>query len=993
MTDSIGYQSLGASPQVLTQQAVVHRQPNSPASRDAGEPGGNNARQLVTDTRPLGLHGSPLDSNDALLVIETIGLKLSSLLISDDVSSNPLFRSRTVARYQIFDVSIYGSLILSIENNFAGLDGMPIGAVSKFLEQGPQMRSQLSKYLRALPMNISKTVAESLIRAAIENCDAPMVTELLKTGLVAPNDIVCSFNGYRYTAVERSASLNSIEVTKVLLMAGADINKGYPEEYFYGKGALDFAIKDRGKDSPIDMHFIRMLLDHGAEVRVRHAIAAVESQEPLLIQAIMSSIPAYDHPYAFRPADREISNIMEDAVRLLDSELATSIIEQIVQACYQTNCGKCTEAYPDSLQNAITLAARRGYSRLVAFLADYVTDNGPSLEAAVRSGKRDVIELLLERGATNYVADKGPLLAAAVRSCKRDVIELLLEKSDTNYVADTGPPLAAAVRSGKRDIIELLLQRGANPDAPTCYIDNDGILTTPFAEAIRAEDDELIRMFHELGATTHISEEGRFEAAIFAASEAGRLAYVNELLQMAPGVGRDSMGSALYKSIKKGHEEIALTLLKAGADVHYRSCRALYKALHQKNKTLVLTIMECDLDLELVGPSDISPLEAATHWGDVSIIKDLLSMGTDINACTNSMEGTAVTVAVRAKNRPLVEFFVENGARIDVPVDSRQSSPLMVAISNKDLDMMQYLLDLGADPSCSHAINKAVEIGGEILAVVLDACRIKFPKPPKGLGAKALLSAIERNDVELVDILLAARFDVNTLVETRNRSFISALGMAIVKTSGSNLGIIRKLILAGGDPNSIVSSNSTWKPHLICLRQTAILEAILTKSKPLVELLIDEDADIERAARLGLKRTPLQQACEVGAMEIVDLLLEKGADVNEAPVLRGGATSLQLCAIKGFCGLAEKLLNLGANVHAVPSEVNGRTALDGAAENGRLDMLMLLWNATANKRFSPEQCSHAMKLAEENGHIACCDLLRQLDINRRDVWGQGRLST
>ena len=895
------------------------------------------------------MYRSPLNSDDALLFVDNIGLRLSSLLISDTISSNSSLRCRTAARHEHFGSSIYGSLILSVENNFAGLDSMPIGAILRFLEEGPQMRSQLSKYLRALPINISKIVAENLIRAAIEDCDAPMVTELLKTELVAPNDIVCSFGGERCTAVERSAMLDSIEVTKVLLSAGADVNKTYSTR-MSEEGALYFAIQQRRKCSLVDMQLVNMLLDHGAEARVYHAAIAVRRQEPFLIKAIMSRIPPSNHPDAFRSNNPRDSSIMEDAVRLLDSELATTIIEQMVQACYQTSCGKCSKAYPKCLRESITLASTRGHFRLVAFLVD--------------------------------------------------------------YVADKDPPLAGAVRSGRKDIIELLLEKGANPDAPECDINkDDGFLTTPFAEAIRANDDELIRLFHELGATTQISEEGRFCAAIYAASEVGNLAYVNEILQMAPGMDGESLNPALCISIRKGYEEVSLTLLKAGANVNIHRVAlspnpssALAEALYQKNKTLVLMIMECDVNVQLYSytpilsrkdclPSGsrrtIRPMAAAARWGDVSIIKDLLSMGAGDDACDGVR---AVTVAVRAKNWPLIDFLVENGVPLDVPGNSPTWPPLATAISNKEIDMMRYLLNLGADPSCSKAIKEAVKEGGEILAVVLDALRIRFPRSKKGLGAKALCYAIAKDDVDLVDMLLEARFDINTVVGTEECGFTSALGMAVEETCEINLDIIRKLILAGGDPNSIVSTHHDGFDH-VWPRKTVMLQAILTESKPLVELLIDGGANIKRAAQLGLKRTPLQQACEVGAMGIVDLFLEKGVDVNEAPALRGGATSLQLCAIKGFCGIAEKLLKLGADVHAAPSEVNGRTALDGAAENGRLDMLMLLWSATADKRFSSEQCGHAMKLAEKNEHIACCDLLRQLDLTSRPFLDKGRLST
>ena len=972
LTDSVGYQSLGASLELPTQQAVVHRHSKSPGSRGAGDPGGSNARQIITDLRPLGSRCSPLNSDDALLAVETIGLRLSSSIVSDAVSSNYLLKSRTAAWHRTFNFSSYGSLILSVENNFAGLDGMPIGALLKFLEQGPQMRSQLSKYLWALPNNISETVAKNLIRAAIENCDSPMVTELLKTGLVAPNDIVCSVDGGRYTAVERSAMLDSVEITKILLLAGADINKTYRRNADLWQGALELAIHKWGSDSPVDRQLVIMLLNHGAKVRVWHAAVAVHLQDPVLIKAIMSGISPYDHPDAFRrngPQDAYsmegpvysddflVPRIMQDAVRLLDGELSTSIIEQLVTACYQTNCGNCSEAYPESLQESMTLAAMRGHSKLVAFLVD--------------------------------------------------------------HVADKGPPLAGAVRSGQKDIIDLLLEKGANPDAPECFIgddddDDDEFFTTPFAEAIRAKDDELIQRFHGLGATTHISEKGRFEAAIYAASEAGNLSYLNEFLQMAPFMDKKTLNPALCISIRKGYQEVATTLLKAGADVNMRWAKgavsansALAEALDQKNKTLVHMIMECDVNLELHSltfrgrfyPSFLTkkeipvPMVAAARWGDISILKDLLSMSADINAYDSAIGESPITIAVRSKNRPLVEFFVEKGARLDAPVSSEQNSPLMAAISNEDLEMMQYLLVSGADPSCSKAIKKAVQKGREVLAVILDAIRIKIPRSQEGLGAGTLLFAIEKDDVELIDILLEAKFDVNAIVGTgkRKTGCISALGAAIEKSSGSNLDTTRKLISAGGDPNSVVWVGGIYG-DTVWPRRTALLQAILTKSKPLVELLIDKGADIKRAARLGVKRTPLQQACEVGAIEVVDLFLEKEVDVNEAPALRGGATSLQLCAIKGYCGLAEKLLKLDADVHAHPSEVNGRTALDGAAENGRLDMLMLLWNATADKRFTSEQCSHAMKLAEENGHTACCDLIRQLDVTSRPFLEHGRLS-
>ena len=175
-----------------------------------------------------------------------------------------------------------------------------------------------------------------------------------------------------------------------------------------------------------------------------------------------------------------------------------------------------------------------------------------------------------------------------------------------------------------------------------------------------------------------------------------------------------------------------------------------------------------------------------------------------------------------------------------------------------------------------------------------------------------------------------------------------------------------------GDPNSIVLKsdyNSSAKGL------TALLVAIETRSEQLVKLLLDKGADVHRAARRGLKRTPLQQACEVGSFRIVKLLLEHKASVNEDPAERGGATALRLTAISGSIKIAELLLSQGAIVHAAPAGVGGRTAFEGAAEHGRMEMIRVLWDAAAGRGFTPERIKSAKSLALSRGHRGCAEYI------------------
>ncbi|EWY79857.1 hypothetical protein FOYG_17033 [Fusarium oxysporum NRRL 32931] len=119
-------------------------------------------------------------------------------------------------------------------------------------------------------------------------------------------------------------------------------------------------------------------------------------------------------------------------------------------------------------------------------------------------------------------------------------------------------------------------------------------------------------------------------------------------------------------------------------------------------------------------------------------------------------------------------------------------------------------------------------------------------------------------------------------------------------------------------------------------------------------------------------------AVQVGNLDIIDLLLQAGAHLNSPPSFFGGATALQIAAIKGNLGLAKQLLDLGARINARGARQCGRTALEGAAEHGRLDMLqLLLHSGTLTTGAGQLQFVRAVHFAEQSGHDAAADLLRQ----------------
>ncbi|KAI9661217.1 MAG: hypothetical protein M1821_009544 [Bathelium mastoideum] len=945
---SFSFEQHQSHPTILAQNALpdMDRQ-FDPMTPDHTEfPTYNPNGQSTPLTQSLITPRSPHTSIDRLSRMEKLESSFSSLLPPETMSPDTVLNSRTALQIKSFGLSFHRLLIASIENNFAGLESVPIGDILTFLEHDSEMRHRLLAYLSVASENVSRAIAENIVRAAIENCNGALVKILMSTEYVSMDDVICTVRKQRYTALECSAMLRSVEVTRILLEAGADVNKSY-RTHAEG-GILQLAIgtiRFSEQYKPVDIRLINMLLEYDAKVDESTLWVAVLSQDAALVRALMAKFPASEHSTVFVEA-----RIMHHILEKLDKDLATSAMMQIIQDCPSTPYCLCRDM-PHVLARSIMTAAMRGYLELVAFLLDHTNDKDRALVAAVRGGQKHVVDFLLGKGAN----------VDAVAWCFR---------------------------------------------LPYQYHRRSTANTTPLAEAVRAGNKELIRYFESHGARTRINEKKEhFAAVLEAASDVGDSAYLEALLQEATETDGRFLHQALLVSTMNGHEQIALTLLKAGAHVESfpeqhsdaserefehpshkldGSGSPLLAAVRQRNKNLTHIMMECDVSYAGHFDNDLEEIaRAAIEWGDTSIIKDLSSLS---RGMMKTLRNVSVTGALIAGNKSLVDFLVkELGANMNDGPTMRNTGmrllPLALVVSNQDLPMVQHLLELGADPCCDGAINNAILGDKRILVLLLDTFRTRYPEGIEGFGCDALASALLNNKIELVDMFLEAKLDVNTFPRVSE----TALGVAIRRNRRCGLDLIRRLLSAGGDPNSIVfTGRNNLNINALESPRTALLQAIRTKNVALVSLLVDAGADIHRPARFSIKRTPLQCACEVGCMEIVDLLLAKGARIEEAPAVSGGGTSLQLCAMRGYAGIAYKLLQHGADVHAAPSEINGRTALEGAAENGRLDMIKVLWDAAGSNRFTAKQCHRTMKLAERNGHMVCHDLLMQLRLSCQD---------
>lgn len=187
----------------------------------------------------------------------------------------------------------------SIANNFAGLEIIPVEAIMIFIRKHKHIRSRILKYLQDAPDIVSKALAETMFKAAIEAGDLTVIRFLLENQLVDPNNVVIvEYGNRRLTPVEKAASLRQLEIIRCLVEAGADVNRTYAEARSrFDKGALECAIRQWGEYVSIDLNLVRIILQAGATVRAELLEATIRWGDESVVAELMSMFPPTEHTH------------------------------------------------------------------------------------------------------------------------------------------------------------------------------------------------------------------------------------------------------------------------------------------------------------------------------------------------------------------------------------------------------------------------------------------------------------------------------------------------------------------------------------------------------------------------------------------------------------------------------------------------------------------------------------------------------------------------
>ena len=232
---------------------------------------------------------------------------------------------------------------------------------------------------------------------------------------------------------------------------------------------------------------------------------------------------------------------------------------------------------------------------------------------------------------------------------------------------------------------------------------------------------------------------------------------------------------------------------------------------------------------------------------------------------------------------------------------------------------------------------------------------------PQADGTTALHWAVERDDLELTDLLLRA----GARVTVQTREGVTPLRLAAIN---GNAAMIDRLIKSGADPGAPLTSSG----------DTALMMAARTGTADALRVLLEAGSAVNARESWG-GTTALMWAVAEGHAEAARMLIAAGADVNARSAYVAAANG------RGFEGRTPS-----ANRTETKSEEFASgwlTPLMFAARDGNVELARILAGAGADVNAVAGDGKTALSLAIFNGNYEVASLLvdRQADVNTADA--------
>ncbi|KAI1485550.1 hypothetical protein F5X96DRAFT_659519 [Biscogniauxia mediterranea] len=384
-------------------------------------------------------------------------------------------------------------------------------------------------------------------------------------------------------------------------------------------------------------------------------------------------------------------------------------------------------------------------------------DIGPVVNAAISSGNRAAVELLVEHGVSLAVdrkdiqaplalaallsdvsmfeyliqkyADKLPAqeyskaLVNAAEAGRIEVFNKLLEfEHDQEYFQDA---LAAAGEESNWEIVTILLEKRSGLDCDDLFykvatgtetqdklleviwqysngsISAETLNNSLYDATDREKESTVELLLKQFGANPNATGE-EYGNALTAAAYDGTMNIIQLLLNAGADVNAPE-GWALQSAAAEGHYEVVQELLKRNADVnaltendHFPAGTALQGACEAGKATIVSLLLEHNANPNLGRGTDAPPVIAAAMRAEEEILSMLVKAKADLDVFGGWDMSSPLINAAAYMPQSSLQLLLDAGADINLP-DNDGDTALIVAASRGDVEAVTFLLDSGAD--------------------------------------------------------------------------------------------------------------------------------------------------------------------------------------------------------------------------------------------------------------------------------------------------------
>src|SRR3990167_7153600 len=320
--------------------------------------------------------------------------------------------------------------------------------------------------------------------------------------------------------------------------------------------------------------------------------------------------------------------------------------------------------------------------------------NASLLYFAARSGHKDIVAMLIDKGADiNHAPNNNvtPLFIAAQNGHK-DIVEIFINKgTDINRAQYQGAtPLLIAAENGHNDIVKMLIEKGAHIN----QAQNQGV--TPLLIAAQNGHNDIVKMLIKNGAHINQARNDGVTPLLIAAQN-GHNDIVKMLIKNGAHINQaQSQGAIpLLIATQIGHKDIVKILIKNGAHINQAQSQGatpLFIAALQGYNDIVKILIEIGADINQAENNGVTPLLIAAQNGHKDIVKMLIEKGAHINQTKNN--GAALLfIATQNGHETIIDILLTNQKNITISFNNSEQKLLEFASKRNVEESMRGLIE------------------------------------------------------------------------------------------------------------------------------------------------------------------------------------------------------------------------------------------------------------------------------------------------------------